>query len=430
MKKNNLELQKIVWFVFIVFFIDSIFHFGRFLKVEYVRFFLWIAMLMISSLYFIINRTVSNNIYLKFIIPFMIILVCSYFKTYFFDAEKIPYANIYIKGFMYLLFYPILVFLIKDIKQLESMLLSIIIIGTGLSILTLAMVAIMFIRPELEYGFFLYLKGHELVTIFAIQNGTLRIMWTGVLVQLFSFFFSFYFALFSKNKINFWIALISCFTNAIAILFTYSRGMYLGMLCGVICLLFVKYKPSTAQNNYKKFLRISLLAMAIGVIVLFTWRNGSVIKFIFVRLTGGIETEVQARETRNNVNYLLREFIFRHPLLGSGAGAGIAFRDGFVENTYKDMIGRLGLIGFIIFLMPFVSIININKHLDNVEEDNRIRGARYCILASLVATMIVSATNPYLITSFGMFIYCMCMRVYSLGKYKVIGDRHDGKCNN
>lgn len=157
----------------------------------------------------------------------------------------------------------------------------------------------------------------------------------------------------------------------------------------------------------------------VALIIMLLWNKGAVVRFVLVRFTGGIESEVESMNSRRIMNKMLNDLMWKNPIFGSGAGAGINYRDGFVENTYKEMICRLGFLGLFVFIFPLIKIIIDSVRYTVKETDEVFHISKYCIYATLISVMVATATNPYLITSFGLFIYCICMRVNAKGQFMI-----------
>ena len=66
------------------------------------------------------------------------------------------------------------------------------------------------------------------------------------------------------------------------------------------------------------------------------------------------KAEIQNLAIREQRKTLAIENIKKHPFFGGGLGVSNDINDGFIEYFYLDILSKIGFIGFIIFIIPFL----------------------------------------------------------------------------
>lgn len=211
--------------------------------------------------------------------------------------------------------------------------------------------------------------------------------------------FALYFFMISEKNKLFLIAII---TIVIAIIFTFSRGGFLGLcMSGVGFFLFFARKQ-------KKYL---FLILAIIVIFLqfaseeYLNRLSTITDWEVDPTTGMTETRLDAWQT------VLAEGI-KYPILGVGAGnsyylAGGAMRDWHqVHNTFIQVIVETGVIAFIFYILLFVSPLKISKQI--IRKINNTQN-RSVILSKIIIISFMSyaATVFFLPQAYSPLIYTL-----------------------
>lgn len=252
---------------------------------------------------------------------------------------------------------------------------------------------------------------------------------------------------------------------AFAIIASYTRGFWLGLLASMILVLLLERKYC-----------IKLLASA-GVIILLTLAIalGSVIcyrgPYVFIEVVNrfdpnlvvltveekpevpleedtkqegsseevteettqfhhqwdvapkeGESTDAVAQANENAVNLRqdslneLNETVRNHPLLGSGLGKNLdgIRSDGKTEYMYQDIILKMGLVGFLVFLITYMhsAVLYLIKRMRSGMESTETREKLLCssfLVSAYLGVAVTSAFNPFLTAPMGI---CMLIIVH------------------
>lgn len=120
------------------------------------------------------------------------------------------------------------------------------------------------------------------------------------------------------------------------------------------------------------------------------------------------KAEIQNLAIREQRKTLAIENIKKHPFLGGGLGVSNDINDGFIEYFYLDILSKIGFIGFIIFIIPFLfSAFDTIILRDVFCKEQRLLAlaAQLCCLFVFV----ISYFNPCLNSSVGLFMYSLAL---------------------
>ena len=327
-------------------------------------------------------------------------------KTFILDGD-IAFAASYIISFVYLLYLPILNYLIYDKKSLERMLVAVTIIGSIVSVLSVLVLLFSFSSPMLYDALIYYLYDHEIAVIIASFGVTVRIILSGVVFQVAAIFTGIYQYVSSNKKKR---HLIFLGINILGVYLTYSRALIAGTAVGLIVLVYYSRKYITSEK--KRFNGLLVLALIMFVVIIFNvligdGKIGGVVEYLFDRLFGRSDDTNASAIFREHMMGVIYEKISNAPIFGHGLGGHIDLRDGTIEMTYHDIIIKMGIIGLISFMLPYILMLFSVKKKKNYM-------LKSCLICALTSVMCATYYNPYLITSTGLFVYCLCIRVFLL----------------
>lgn len=120
------------------------------------------------------------------------------------------------------------------------------------------------------------------------------------------------------------------------------------------------------------------------------------------------KAEIQNLAIREQRKTLAIENIKKHPFLGGGLGVSNDINDGFIEYFYLDILSKIGFIGFIIFIIPFLfSVFDTIILHDIFCEEQRL----LALAAQLgcLFVFVISYFNPCLNSSVGLFMYSLAL---------------------
>lgn len=120
------------------------------------------------------------------------------------------------------------------------------------------------------------------------------------------------------------------------------------------------------------------------------------------------KAEIQNLSIREQRKTLALENIKKHPLFGGGLGVSNDINDGFIEYFYLDILSKIGFIGFIIFIIPFLFSVFDTIILRDVF----CKEQRLLALAAQLGCLfvfVISYFNPCLNSSVGLFMYSLAL---------------------
>lgn len=120
------------------------------------------------------------------------------------------------------------------------------------------------------------------------------------------------------------------------------------------------------------------------------------------------KAEIQNLAIREQRKTLAIENIKKHPFLGGGLGVSNDINDGFIEYFYLDILSKIGFIGFIIFIIPFLFYAFDTIILRDVF----CKEQRLLALAAQLGCLfvfVISYFNPCLNSSVGLFMYSLAL---------------------
>ena len=120
------------------------------------------------------------------------------------------------------------------------------------------------------------------------------------------------------------------------------------------------------------------------------------------------KAEIQNLAIREQRKTLALENIKKHPLFGGGLGVSNDITDGFIEYFYLDILSKIGFIGFIIFIIPFLFSVFDTIILRDVF----CKEQRLLALAAQLGCLfvfVISYFNPCLNSSVGLFMYSLAL---------------------
>jgi hypothetical protein len=188
---------------------------------------------------------------------------------------------------------------------------------------------------------------------------------------------------------------IISFTFIIAVVISGRAALFISLFIGI----FLNILISLRNSRINLFFLVLFLILVGGIFYLFSL----VFKFdIFIAFSnyvnkilemGGQERIIQARA--------LIQGIYSNLFLGAGHGVGVdVIRNSQFpwryELLYLATLYRVGLIGFIVYSLP--SFLVIIKYLEFSKDKSQLwlHLVDRFMLAGFIATIVISATNPYL----------------------------------
>lgn len=407
MVKLFVREKDVCFFILILFLIDSTFHISNNILAgsNIGRLLMLMVMLAFSAFPVIQGRKIAmRGMYIPIVLLILLIFL-GLIRTILVDGD-VEFAIGYIKyGFVYLSYIPILTHVLKDEKDIKKLSVAVSLIGSTLSVLSILLLCLWFVSTSLFWRIAETLYNYGIANIIIPFGVTVRIMMSGIVFQIIAVFASLHILLTTKNKINYVIILL----NGLGILISYSRTIIAGMFIGFI--LWIYWAKSVDKFYKKEYRRILLYVVIVLAVVLFytmIGTHGDVFQYLLDRFNGNSSDTVASDSFRRTMVDMVNSNIWRHPLFGGGLGEHVNLRDGAIEMSYHDLIIRLGFVGLICLLLPYIMMFVKVNHKSTLYIPN------FCYFSALTSVMVATYTNPYLITSVGLFIYCLSIRLYTM----------------
>jgi hypothetical protein len=190
--------------------------------------------------------------------------------------------------------------------------------------------------------------------------------------------------------------------SLLAIMVTYSRGIWLGLLMGVVVRGVVRMK---VRQFGPQIVRASAATLAVGVLVV-TWATatGQADRFSERFTSSASAEDAGVTERVEQVRHLTAVFA-EHPVLGGGYGAYAKdyIRSDEAPFSYENMpaalLAKLGLVGLALSLsfVGYWTLVAWRRRWDTPQESAAFLGCG-------VAVSMATATNPMLINFIGIAI--------------------------
>lgn len=291
----------------------------------------------------------------------------------------------------------------------------------------------------------IWLNSHSMGGLAYLSTGILRIyirsqifLQVGMLIGLYK--------IWSSTGRKRWLLMGAMALIAFACLLTYTRGFWLGfalsavllliltpsqwkrylvtvgvvgaLLCGLFLLSWCAYDaPYAAQEVANRF-NPNLFS---GAFIPIAGENGAAGSDTTPTIPGqpedepdgGAEADQAALELRQKTLRELNRLIGENPIMGNGLGTNLdGLRDdGKTEYMYHDMLMKLGMVGFLLFVMVFfLPVIRLLRaHIKLLKNRKSIAwgSPEMCniILAvAFVGVAITSYVNPFLINPMGILL--------------------------
>ena len=401
--------KDICFFILNIFMIDSTFHLTRYFfnGGNLIRIIL-LGIMTVFSLSKILYKPRIRLRKINIAILFLVfLLLIGYCKSLILGGNMLIAQEYITNGFIYLLFLPIMYYSVDSIEKCELLLKNIAVMGLITSVLSTMLTITNLTVSPLYHSLAGIMRDMEMVSIISPLDGKVRAMLSGMVFQILAIFIGIYFFVKGGKKLV-WFGIF--FLNFIGLSLTYSRGLIAGTIIALIAWVLISSGYDyISKKNAKAFMAIALLGIGAIAIYMINGEHGDVFGYVLDRFLGKSSDNTASSDIfRITMNRMINKKILEAPLLGSGLGGHIDLRDGVIEMTFQDIIIRIGVVGLIVFMYPYF------KMLLKLPQKSNYRIIRGIVFCALTAVMIAAYSNPYLITSLGIFLYCLCIRIFSM----------------
>ncbi len=377
-----------------------------------------------------------NNKYLISVLVFMVIIFIAAIRG-FVGKQNTTILLSDFKGFLnFLIVFPMMAVLYKKNRVISFLKMLSLSLGV-VSVLGIILAFYLQMPLEMRRGAYDFFDGYNICMITELTGKVTRIFFnSGSRLFFAGFALSIVFSLIENKRKIIWIFIASL--DIFGVFISYTRSGYLAFVIGIfafVVLILLFYRDF--------FKTLAIRACFVGGIVVVLIGMVSVaekVNLVDVAINRCLFAGAEIEDTNTNVekpsdnkndkndkseltnkkaeiqNLAIREQrktlalenIKKHPLFGGGLGVSNDINDGFIEYFYLDILSKIGFIGFIIFIIPFLFSVFDTIILRDVF----CKEQRLLALAAQLGCLfvfVISYFNPCLNSSVGLFMYSLAL---------------------
>lgn len=380
-----------------------------------------------------------NNKYLISVLVFMVVIFIAAIRG-FVGKQNTTILLSDFKGFLnFLIVFPMMAVLYKKNRVISFLKMLSLSLGV-VSVLGIIMAFYLQMPLEMRRGAYDFFDGYNICMITELTGKVTRIFFnSGSRLFFAGFALSIVFSLIENKRKIIWIFIASL--DIFGVFISYTRSGYLAFVIGIfafVVLILLFYRDF--------FKTLAIRACFVGGIVVVLIGMVSVaekVNLVDVAINRCLFAGAEIEDTNTNVekpsdnkndknnkndkseltnkkaeiqNLAIREQrktlalenIKKHPLFGGGLGVSNDINDGFIEYFYLDILSKIGFIGFIIFIIPFLFSVFDTIILRDVF----CKEQRLLALAAQLGCLfvfVISYFNPCLNSSVGLFMYSLAL---------------------
>lgn len=377
-----------------------------------------------------------NNKYLISVLVFMVVIFIAAIRG-FVGKQNTTILLSDFKGFLnFLIVFPMMAVLYKKNRVISFLKMLSLSLGV-VSVLGIILAFYQQMPLEMRHGTYDFFDGYNICMITELTEKVTRIFFnSGSRLFFAGFALSIVFSLIENKRKIIWIFIAAL--DIFGVFISYTRSGYLAFVIGIfafVVLILLFYRDF--------FKTLAIRACFVGGIVVVLIGMVSVaekVNLVDVAINRCLFAGAEIEDTNTNVekpsdnkndkndkseltnkkaeiqNLAIREQrktlalenIKKHPLFGGGLGVSNDINDGFIEYFYLDILSKIGFIGFIIFIIPFLFSIFDTIIL----RDIFCKEQRLLALAAQLGCLfvfVISYFNPCLNSSVGLFMYSLAL---------------------
>ena len=380
-----------------------------------------------------------NNKYLISVLVFMVVIFIAAIRG-FVGKQNTTILLSDFKGFLnFLIVFPMMAVLYKKNRVISFLKMLSLSLGV-VSVLGIILAFYLQMPLEMRRGAYDFFDGYNICIITELTGKVTRIFFnSGSRLFFAGFALSIVFSLIENKRKIIWIFIASL--DIFGVFISYTRSGYLAFVIGIfafVVLILLFYRDF--------FKTLAIRACFVGGIVVVLIGMVSVaekVNLVDVAINRCLFAGAEIEDTNTNVekpsdnkndknnkndkseltnkkaeiqNLAIREQrktlalenIKKHPLFGGGLGVSNDINDGFIEYFYLDILSKIGFIGFIIFIIPFLFSVFDTIILRDVF----CKEQRLLALAAQLGCLfvfVISYFNPCLNSSVGLFMYSLAL---------------------
>lgn len=378
-----------------------------------------------------------NNKYLISVLVFMVVIFIAAIRG-FVGKQNTTILLSDFKGFLnFLIVFPMMAVMYKKNRVISFLKMLCLSLGV-VSVLGIILAFYLQMPLEIRHGAYDFFDGYNICMITELTGKVTRIFFnSGSRLFFAGFALSIVFSLIENKRKIIWIFIASL--DIFGVFISYTRSGYLAFAIGifafvVLILLFYRdfFKPLAIRACFVGGIVVVLIG-TVSVAEKANLVDVAINRCLFAgaeiedndtnvdkpsdnkndknnkndKLTNE-KAEIQNLAIREQRKTLALENIKKHPLFGGGLGVSNDINDGFIEYFYLDILSKIGFIGFIIFIIPFLFSVFDTIILRDVF----CKEQRLLALAAQLGCLfvfVISYFNPCLNSSVGLFMYSLAL---------------------
>ena len=378
-----------------------------------------------------------NNKYLISVLVFMVVIFIAAIRG-FVGKQNTTILLSDFKGFMnFLIVFPMMAVMYKKNRVISFLKMLCLSLGV-VSVLGIILAFYLQMPLEIRHWAYDFFDGYNICMITELTGRVTRIFFnSGSRLFFAGFALSIVFSLIENKRKIIWIFIASL--DIFGVFISYTRSGYLAFAIGIFA--FVVLILLFYRDFFKPLATRACFVAGIGVVLIGTVSVAEKANLVDVAINrclfAGAEiedndtnvdkpsdnkndknnkndkltnekAEIQNLAIREQRKTLALENIKKHPLFGGGLGVSNDINDGFIEYFYLDILSKIGFIGFIIFIIPFLFSVFDTIILRDVF----CKEQRLLALAAQLGCLfvfVISYFNPCLNSSVGLFMYSLAL---------------------
>lgn len=378
-----------------------------------------------------------NNKYLISVLVFMVVIFIAAIRG-FVGKQNTTILLSDFKGFLnFLIVFPMMAVMYKKNRVISFLKMLCLSLGV-VSVLGIILAFYLQMPLEIRHWAYDFFDGYNICMITELTGRVTRIFFnSGSRLFFAGFALSIVFSLIENKRKIIWIFIASL--DIFGVFISYTRSGYLAFAIGIfafVVLILLFYRDFFKPLSIRACFVAGIVVVLIGTVSVAEKANlvdVAINRCLFAgaeiedndtnvdkpsdnkndknnkndKLTNE-KAEIQNLAIREQRKTLALENIKKHPLFGGGLGVSNDINDGFIEYFYLDILSKIGFIGFIIFIIPFLFSVFDTIILRDVF----CKEQRLLALAAQLGCLfvfVISYFNPCLNSSVGLFMYSLAL---------------------
>lgn len=378
-----------------------------------------------------------NNKYLISVLVFMVVIFIAAIRGFVGKQNTTIFLSDF-KGFLnFLIVFPMMAVMYKKNRVISFLKMLCLSLGV-VSVLGIILAFYLQMPLEIRHWAYDFFDGYNICMITELTGRVTRIFFnSGSRLFFAGFALSIVFSLIENKRKIIWIFIASL--DIFGVFISYTRSGYLAFAIGIfafVVLILLFYRDFFKPLAIRACFVAGIVVVLIGTVSVAEKANlvdVAINRCLFAgaeiedndtnvdkpsdnkndknnkndKLTNE-KAEIQNLAIREQRKTLAIENIKKHPFLGGGLGVSNDINDGFIEYFYLDILSKIGFIGFIIFIIPFLfSVFDTIILRDIFCEEQRL----LALAAQLgcLFVFVISYFNPCLNSSVGLFMYSLAL---------------------